>query len=360
MLTVKQPGQYGFKSVHDLPTPPSTSRPSPPLAYSETAQKPLPGIPRSFSPSHHQPMSAPHRGLPLPSAIGLPQQSPQSTGHAPPPVPGPSLGPAPHQHHAPPPPPPPPPSSQMLAPLPPPPQWQQGAEESFRAWLVAKAEEEKRRAEEERTRQEQSRLEQRRIEIDILRTSLQGGIPPPMVPVVFAGMGGGSLPQTAMDWAQQYMYSQTQSHQPQLLPVGAPHSPTHRRDSQTAAYGTHPTSGGVPSTPGSAQGPQSGFIGQYPPSPTRARGYSVPGSTSRPFASGSNLPTLNTNIPQSAGAAGAPAHPGVAAAQQQEQPQASPSIYFHHWQPPSNQASGGSSGNQPGTPAGSSKNKSRS
>lgn len=65
----------------------------------------------------------------------------------------------------------------------PPAQWQ-GQEESMRNWLLAKAEEDKRKQEEERTRQETLRLEQRKIEQAMLRESLQGGIPPQMVPMV--------------------------------------------------------------------------------------------------------------------------------------------------------------------------------
>src|SRR5690606_37300894 len=90
-------------------------------------------------------------------------------------------------------------------------------DESMRAWLVAKTEEDKRRQEEEKTRQESYRLEQRRMEVEILRTSLQGGIPPPLVPVVFAGMGGGALSPAALDWAQQFMMLQSpQQHPPAL------------------------------------------------------------------------------------------------------------------------------------------------
>ncbi|KAF4974473.1 hypothetical protein FZEAL_8624, partial [Fusarium zealandicum] len=100
MLTVKQPPTYGYKSVHDLPTPPSTSRPSPPLIYQEPAAKFLPVLHRSHSPPS-QPMSAPHRGLPLPAAITLPPQPQQPPpAGAPPPA---------HHAHVPPPPPPPPP-----------------------------------------------------------------------------------------------------------------------------------------------------------------------------------------------------------------------------------------------------------
>ncbi|EQB45913.1 hypothetical protein CGLO_15136 [Colletotrichum gloeosporioides Cg-14] len=94
MLTVKQPTHYGYKSVHDLPTPPSTSRPSPPLSYQDhPSHKLLPSIPRSHSPPG-QPMSTHHRGLPPPAAMTLPPQPPHSTA-APPPPPPPA--PQPHQ-----------------------------------------------------------------------------------------------------------------------------------------------------------------------------------------------------------------------------------------------------------------------
>ncbi|CAK7267418.1 hypothetical protein SEPCBS119000_002536 [Sporothrix epigloea] len=104
-----------------------------------------------------------------------------------------------HQTHA-------PPQSYDIPELPPPPPWHpNGGDDIMRAWLLAKAETEKRRAEEERTHQDTIRLEQRRTEHDILRTSLAGGIPPPMVPIVFAGMGGGNLPQAALEWAHQFI-----------------------------------------------------------------------------------------------------------------------------------------------------------
>ncbi|CRK34556.1 hypothetical protein BN1708_006391 [Verticillium longisporum] len=178
MLTAKQPVHYGYKSVHDLPTPPSTSRLSPPLAYQEAARKRLPSIPGSHSPPDQQLMSAPHRGLPMPAAMTLPpQQSHAGSASGPPPPPLPPASQpglsssisssSAHAHH-------------HLGQLPgPPPQWQ-GAEESMRSWLTAKAEEDRRKQEEERTKQESLRLEQRRIEADMLRTSLQGGIPPPI------------------------------------------------------------------------------------------------------------------------------------------------------------------------------------
>ncbi|KAK3297661.1 uncharacterized protein B0H64DRAFT_321300 [Chaetomium fimeti] len=218
----------------------------------------------------------------------------------------------------------------------------------MRVWLTAKAEEDKRRQEEERTRQEGYRLEQRRMEHEILRTSLEGGIPPPLVPVVFAGMGGGALSPAALDWAQQFMMSQTpQQHPPALMPPGTVSSDPQRRDSQTQMYAQYPVSGGaVPSTPGSAQGPPSAYASGYPGSPTRPRGLSMPGAMAgRALAGGgSNLPNLNTSVPGGPGQ-----QPGLA--QHQQEPQASPSIYFHHWQPPTTQSGGRGGAEQPATPS---------
>ncbi|KLU85336.1 hypothetical protein MAPG_04364 [Magnaporthiopsis poae ATCC 64411] len=358
MLTVKQPAHYGFKSVHDLPTPPSTSRPSPPLTYQDEAVKRSHAIPRTTSPSG-QPMSGPHRGLPPPAAMTL-AQPPPPHGAGPPPPAGPQMGqqvpaPPPHPVHQ--------QSSSSLGQLPAPPQWQQGPDESMRAWLHAKAEEEKRRQEEEKTRQESLRLEQRRTEHEILRTSLQGGIPPPMVPVVFAGMGGNMLPQAALEWAHQFMHSQVQqshqqhAHQPPQLPPASGHiSPEHRRDSQSQPYGSgYQPLGGIPPTPGSIQGPHGSFSSHAPGSPARPRGYSIPGTRAQPHGA-SNLPALNTNVPPPGGGGGPggaqqPPHAGAAAAHQQsEQAQSSPSIYFHHWHPPASQAASGGS-NQPATPS---------
>ncbi|KKO98096.1 hypothetical protein THAR02_09798 [Trichoderma harzianum] len=340
MLTIKQQSTtYGYKSVHDLPTPPSTSRPSPPLNYQDPSYK-------SYLVSQNspvQPMSTSHRGLPPPAAMTLPPQQP------------PSVGPPP-SHHAQPPPPLPlsQPSHQAQQPwpspsagLPPPPQQWQGAEESMRTWLQAKTEEEKTRQEEERTRQETLRLEQRKIEMDILRASLGGGIPPPMVPLVFAGMGsGGTLPQAALEWAQQFM-APAQGHHPQLLPPQRPHSPDHSREpvGHGMVYATSPAQ------VTSAQGP--GGYGPYPGSPTRPRGQTVSGAMGRPIGMASNMVGV-ANPPQPPGQGPPPVMPpyqGHAHTQSQSsQHDTSPSIYFHHWQPPATQS--GSSSNRPGTPSG--------
>ncbi|KAI1632636.1 hypothetical protein F4809DRAFT_645256 [Biscogniauxia mediterranea] len=330
MLTIKQPVHYGYRPVHDLPTPP---RSSPPVTAQDSSQKPLTALPPKQSPSAKS-MSAPHRGLPLPAAMTLPQP-PSAPGPPHPPAPGPPLQPQG--------PPAPSPHIQALGALPAPPQWQ-GSEDSMKNWLMAKTEEEKRKQEEEKTRQATLRLEQRKVEMDILRTSLDRGIPPPMVPVVFAGMSGGAMPQVALEWAQQYLAPQ-QAHPAQILPAQGPASPEARRDSQQYGYAG---SAGVPSTPGS--GP--GFVpyaGPGSPSRPRAHTLGMGAPVGRPLG-GSALPRLTTTGEGSVGPPGVP-HPSHALAQQQtagpQQDTQSPSIYFHHWQPPNSQA--GSS--QPAAPS---------
>ncbi|KAI1344008.1 hypothetical protein F5Y15DRAFT_411859 [Xylariaceae sp. FL0016] len=340
MLTLKQPVHYGYRPVHDLPTPP---RSSPPIAAQDSNQKPILSHSQKQSPTI-KPMSAPHRGLPPPAAMTLPQPPPgPSQAHQP--TPGPPLqlqgppAPSPHGH------------GHGLGALPAPPQWQ-GSEDSMKNWLIAKAEEERRRQEEEKTRQESLRLEQRKIEHDMLRTSLDRGIPPAMVPMVFAGMGGGSLPQAALEWAQQYLPPQ-QAHPAQILPASGPVSPENRRDSQS--FGPYAGSVGVPSTPGSG-GQQMGFVPYPGPgSPTRARAqtFTMGGPVGRHLG-GSALPRLSTGEP-APGPPGGP-HPAHSLGQQQgppppqqqqQQETQSPSIYFHHWQPPSSQAGSG----QPAAPS---------
>ncbi|OTB04327.1 hypothetical protein M426DRAFT_156493 [Hypoxylon sp. CI-4A] len=343
MLTVKQPVQHGYRPVHDLPTPP---RSSPPLSIQDSLQKPFQAFPQNKSPST-RPMSAPHRGLPLPAVMTLPQPPP-------PPAPGPphpsAPGPPLHSQG----PPIPSPHSQALGALPPPPPQHQDSDEVMRSWLMAKAEEERRKQEEEKTRQESFRLEQRKLEYEMLRISLDRGVPPPMVPVVFAGMSGGTLSQAALEWAQQYLIPQ-QAPAPQLMPGQGGVSPESRRESQQ--YGGQQQYG-VPSTPGSGAGTQASFVpypGPISPRP-RAHTLSMGGAVGRPLG-GSALPRLTTGE-------GVPGPPGIShqahpLAQQQQQAAApqqdtqSPSIYFHHWQPPNTQ--GGS--NQPGTPSGLSKSK---
>ncbi|KAL2069833.1 hypothetical protein VTL71DRAFT_14512 [Oculimacula yallundae] len=366
LLTIKQPVHHGYKSFHDYtpPTPPSTSRFSPAVASAGPSFPPVPANNKSLPPlpttkSFSRSMSTPHRGLPPPGAMAqtglmtLPpptqqqQTSQQQQQHQPPLAQ-------------------PPPLSQPMGQLPaPPPQWQ-GAEESMRNWLHAKAEEDKRKQEEEKTRQESLRLEQRKIEQDMLRTSLSGGIPPHMIPMVFAGMGGGNLPNASLEWAQHYM-AQAQAHQQQpqpqqLLPPQAQTSPEQlqRRDSRVMSqpYGIqqHPVPLTLPSTPiGPSSSQQSaGFLPNYQMSPASRARQSTQGQgvIARPPQT-SHLPRLNTGemLIQPPPAGPSTQHPLQQSQSAQQEQHSSPSIYFHHWQPPTTQAGTASSTNQPTTPS---------
>lgn len=345
LLTIKQPAHQSYsKSFHDYtpPTPPSSSRFSPLVAGlipAASRSLPTPSAPQSAA----EQMSTPHRGLPPPGAMTLPPPTQQ-----PPPIAQPTL-------------------SQPLGQLPAPPQQWQGAEESMRNWLQAKAEEDKRKQEEEKTRQESLRLEQRRIEQDMLRTSLSGGIPPYLVPMVFAGMGGGNLPNASLEWAQHYMsqahqLQQQQAQPPQpLLTSQSYTSPEQlqRGDARGQQYPgqEHPAPIILPSTPaGQSSQQSSGFVQGYQLSPTTSSQQlsQVQGGASRQQQS-SHLPRLSTGEiqihPTTVGQGIQQGHSvqQMQATQQQQEP--SPSIYFHHWQPPTTQSS--SSGtNQPTTPPG--------
>ncbi|KAF2730137.1 hypothetical protein EJ04DRAFT_515459 [Polyplosphaeria fusca] len=307
-------------------------------------------------------MGTPHRGLPPPSAMTLPDP-----GRGPPPIP---------------------PSVASVGVLPPaPPQWQ-GAEEGMKNWLVAKAEEDKKKQEEEKTRQEGLKLEQRRIEQSMLRESMQGGIPPHLVPMIFAGIGGGSLANMSVEWLQQYT-SQLQTAQQQQQPPQQQQHPAHshsqshsqgqlspelRRETRVIGQIQPNVYGAVPQTPQTALPPASVLPGQPIPgqphgtfastpygggsmSP-RARAaqtsghVGAPTSAPRPPAP-SQLPRLTTNeihIQQP------PVAPSTVQQLQQTQPapqeQSSPSIYFHHWVPPTSSQEKSSTSNPPATPSG--------
>lgn len=237
----------------------------------------LPSFTELDSPTHN--MSQTHRGLPpltLPEpGRGQPMMS-QQTG------PGPGPG-------------------QMPAP---PSQWQ-GAEESMRNWLLAKAEEDKRRQEEERTRQESLRLEQRKIEQSMLRDSMKGGIPPHLVPMIFAGISGsssgsGNYGHLSQDWLLQYS-TQLQGAQHQVSQV-----PSDQRDSRSGGIShqqiTYGVTGQAPALPGTvSQQQSSGSISgpsyrrKRSPSGTMKVSPSAMSSSSIRQATPASLPKLMTN-----------------------------------------------------------------
>ncbi|KAL8948980.1 MAG: hypothetical protein Q9222_004868 [Ikaeria aurantiellina] len=309
-------------------------------------------------------MSTPHRGLPPPSAMTLPN---------------PDRGP--------------PTSSLSVGQLPAAPSQWHGAEESMRNWLQAKSEEERRKQEEQKTQQESLKLEQRKVEQNILRESLQGGIPPYMVPMVFAGMGGGPLPNVALEWAQHAMASitlqqqaqmqqQQQQQQTQHLPpqqqqqqqnqVSAQNSSEQRRmiaGPQPNPYGPQQMQQSPPGGTPQMQ-PSAGFVPSYQSSNTSVDRSRLPGpspsmtsSSSATRQSASTLPRLNTvevQVQQPAQAHGGLQLPNQHPLQQaqnvqQQEQQASSPIYFHHWVPPNTQSS---SNKDPGTPGGKSQHES--
>ncbi|KAG9244305.1 hypothetical protein BJ878DRAFT_506863 [Calycina marina] len=351
LLNIRQPTTQLYKSLHEYtpPTPPATSRFSPVIPFTSAGQKTLPPVSStgSVTDSVTEQMSTHHRGLPPPPGLALPhtQQSlPQSSQQL--------------QNPAQ------PPLSQPMGQLPAPPQQWQGTEESMRNWLHAKAEEDKRKQEEEKTRQETLRLEQRKIEQEILRASLNGGIPPYMIPMVFAGMGAGNLPHASLDWAQHYMAQAQQLQPPQPQPLLASsqnqQSPEHllNRDFHAGpqSFGQQQATVTLSSTPvgGPVQQSGTGFPAGLQDSPSskirQIAQAKISGQTQA-----TQLPRLNTgemhiqgppNGPQMQIIPGQPGHPLQQSQTVRQQEHPSPSIYFHHWQPPMSQVST-SSGAQP-------------
>ncbi|KKA31210.1 hypothetical protein TD95_000795 [Thielaviopsis punctulata] len=280
MLTSKQQATFGYRKSHDLPTPPATTRHSPPTSYQDS-YKVMPHSQRSNSPYA------------------------QSIAH-----------------------------DQGLGSMPlPPPSWQ-GTEDSMKSWLAAKSEEEKRKQEEEKTRQEVLRRDQRQLEFEILKTSLTGGIPPSMIPLIFAGMGGVTLPPSQLEKAQQMAGTLPYHAQP------IPTSPSNRRDSQ--AYSAYP------GTPGAATQAH-GFVHPGSPAGRNTRAAAV-------ASSGRPLSAINTSA--SASATYGVSYPTSQQSANSEPQSGGSSIYFHHWQPPSSNAASNSSSQAP-APSGSSSSSSK-
>jgi hypothetical protein len=337
LLTLSNPVKQDFEyKPHDYSSPflPSkVARYSPKLDCGPLSSQ---GIDSSFA------MSTPHRGLPLPSAMTLPDPGRGS-----------------HQMPTP------------LGSLPPAPsQWQSG-DDGMKNWLAAKAEEERRRQEEERTRQESLKLEQRKIEHSMLRESMQGGVPPHLVPIIFAGIGGGNLANVSAEWIQQYSATVQAAHQQAQAQVQVQLSPDGRRDARMIGQPPSKIFGGQPHTPQTVLPPTSVLPGQPVPSqPQQApAAYSgmmsphervshppgalgAPTSAPRPVAQ-SQLPRLTTNDMNIQQPPTASSNSQPLQSQPAQQEQSSPSIYFHHWVPPSSSAQEKtSSGHPPATPSG--------
>ncbi|KAF2244884.1 hypothetical protein BU26DRAFT_88500 [Trematosphaeria pertusa] len=345
LLTLPKPAKAEFEfKTHDYsPTISSyaAARFSPKLNGGQ-----LPSQPASASST----MGTPHRGLPPPSAMTLPDP-----GRGPPPIPS------------------------SMGSLPPAPSQWQGAEDGMKNWLAAKAEEERRKQEEEKTRQEGLRLEQRKIEQSMLRESMQGGVPPHLVPMIFAGIGGGSLASISAEWIRDYAVQLQTAQQQQQAQAQAQAqaqsqlSPELRRESRLISQAQPGAYGAQPQTPQTVHPPTSVLPGQPLPSQPshaafatssyasgsmspRARAaqsghVGAPTSAPRPPPQ-SQLPRLTTNEIQIQQPPTAPSNvQQLQQTQSAQQEQSSPSIYFHHWVPPTSQQEK-SSGNPPATPSG--------
>jgi hypothetical protein len=309
-------------------------------------------IPSLFSSAEDR-MSNPHRGLPLPAGLhNLPPPDRNAS------------------------------AASSLGHLPAPPSQWAGQDDSMRSWLHAKAEEDRRKQEEEKTRQEGLRLDQRRIEERMLRDSLQGGVPPPMVPLIFAGLGGGQLPAQALEWAQQYLASltiqnqqqqQQQQSQPQQIQQGPQMSPDMRRDSRMIPANPYGSSQSLQPLQSSPQ-----LSSQAHQTHSRPLGSSINAPPQSSALSRLNtadfVPASHSSPHQGQSQAGQrqPLHPlqqpqiqsqSQSQIQSQSQSQtatseqgAGPGLFFHHWTPPNPGSAGagtGSSGSGlPPTPSG--------
>lgn len=281
--------------------------------------------------------------------------------------------------------------SQQLPPPPPPsslqhvqPQWQNPEKDvSMHLWLQARAEEDRRRQEEEKVRQETLRLEQRVVEHSMLRDALQAGVPPHMVPLIFAGISNGGLPQSILELTQQFMTQQGQPHPSGSLPQPMPPPPPHQH--QHHGHQRHQSTSGLEMSASALPAhPQPLPSQRYPqpavPSDIRRNSHTLPSNAVYPtqqpvMPPGETLPSQPMGMPpgssgsspvkqslgHSAFPAGPPSRvnevpghyagtgsnpeyaPGSGAAppqstfgkEYQYRPrQSSTSIYFHHWVPP--------------------------
>lgn len=228
----------------------------------------------------------------------------------------------------------------LMSSLPPPSTHWPNSDESMRQWLSAKAEEDRRRQEEERTRQESLKLDQRKVEQSMLRDSLQAGVPPYMVPFIFASLGGGN-----MQWAQQYVTQMSQLHSPtnngyvlhrpqvaKTQPLGAEVPRDNRsipRNPYAVPRGTSPQSQGSGNRAGSVPLSQTPNVEL----PQQSSNASAPAPS--PSTSG-----VGSIVAQTQGLAASPKKDA------QDQQQQAP-IHFYHWVPPSQSQRNAPSGKSP-------------
>lgn len=231
------------------------------------------------------------------------------------------------------------PFDQILAPS----QQCKEAEQSMTSWLLAKVEEDKRRQEEEKTRQAAFRLEQLKVEQDMLRVSLDGGIPPYLLPIIFAGSGRRGDSQPDATWNQaRYYDTQVQQAQPQgqqsqqhllhMQDYTSPHSGHQRRplmDSPSTSAGISQSPGFVSSSPISSDRGSSRFASSYISNTGLLQTAQRPRSNTEEFYPQSYLEPGKRIAPVQSPLR----QPGHTAQQQEAMPHSTP-IQFHYWQPP--------------------------
>jgi hypothetical protein len=273
----------------------------------------------------------------------------------------------------------PPPNGTQLPPLPstamsnrlPPVTSFYGNEHSVQHWLQAKTEEDRRAQEEERTRQATMKLEQRRIEQSMLADSLQAGVPPQMIPLIFAGISGGANAQSTIDIVRQYI---AQTPNPPMSPASAQihaqlppqpqEAPAATKAPVTSQYCPQPgrskrsrsSTRTLPAPPYAAQKPQPAAVAapvvdRSLPQPTVMSNSLTPPTLGGPIAppypadaAGTRLPPPDVSgiVPQSQPTRLSTTQPGTATfqapaqppAKQEGRPRRSSGISFHHWVPP--------------------------
>ncbi|KAJ6093334.1 hypothetical protein N7486_008623 [Penicillium sp. IBT 16267x] len=231
--------------------------------------------------------------------------------------------------------------------LPPPPSQWQGTE-PMQQWLRAKAEEDRRSQEEEKTRQESLRLEQRKIEQKILADSLRAGVPPHMIPLMFAGMNSGNTHWT--ETIHQYMTHASASRGFSTAP------PPSQQSFSGSVPTSFPPSGHLSlSQSTTATESQRDFrthsgAGLYPYPPVVNTGVPLPAGNSSARSSATNTPIplplpaqprpvdMQPQVLPNLASPHMPPHPPpVIPTSIRQDPRASrpsPSISFHHWVPP--------------------------
>lgn len=373
---IKPPGPQEYSvvrqsipSLRDSTAPPfhpPSGPPSPTITTTTTAAG------NNTSASAMDTIASSRRNLPPPSSRTLP--------------PPPSLTAQQQQSQQLPPPPPPPPSQHT------PPQWQNPDKDiSMHLWLQAKAEEDRKRQEEEKARQETLRLEQRVVEHSMLRDALQAGVPPHMVPLIFAGISNGGLPQSILDLTQQYMTQLGQQPAsgpaPPSMPPPPPHQPQHGHQRHHSTSGLDVSTSALPAPRYSQPGvppevrrnshtlSSNTVYSSQPPVPppgdtlpSQPLGMAVGSSGSSPvrqslghsaFPGGpspaSSVPRLNEvpgpytggNPQYAPSSAAAPPQSTFGKEYQYRPRQSSTSIYFHHWVPPGQSHASTSGGKTP-------------